>query len=86
LVDARDLKSLGAWRCTGSIPVPGTIKKVGLNKLTFFYVRSAEIHAKVNSFQIFWLSLTLTSLAEQSLNRIAAKLSCIAVKWGEELF
>ena len=27
LVDARDLKSLGTWFCTGSIPVPGTNKK-----------------------------------------------------------
>ena len=26
LVDARDLKSLDAWHCTGSIPVPGTSK------------------------------------------------------------
>jgi hypothetical protein len=24
LVDARDLKSLGAWLCAGSIPAPGT--------------------------------------------------------------
>ena len=27
LVDARDLKSLGIISCTGSIPVPSTIKK-----------------------------------------------------------
>ena len=32
LVDARDLKSLGAWLCTGSIPVPGTIKNNHLAK------------------------------------------------------
>ncbi len=25
LVDARDLKSLGAMRCAGSIPAPGTM-------------------------------------------------------------
>ena len=29
LVDARDLKSLGACLCTGSSPVPGTNNKTG---------------------------------------------------------
>lgn len=38
LVDARDLKSLGTWFCTGSIPVPGTNKEVGLIELTFFFL------------------------------------------------
>jgi hypothetical protein len=36
LVDARDLKSLDAWHCTGSIPVPGTKKEGWLFKADLF--------------------------------------------------